>query len=251
MTRPLANAGSVHVVTKFEFHPGRGWLTAETALVQHVNRNDANGYYKTLGLPPDATREEIKAAYRRLAKRLHPDRGGDEELFRFVADIASTLLDPKTKSLYDSVGSDSIFLGTMEQEELARSGLSAKENGNVEQKTTIHKEPQTQHWACLITPGLSPGQDTDAWAILCREVSPAVGYRGKIRVGVVEGGQFWPCDPTRSWGILAAGSHTFVIFQRGVEPNRLIALCAMIDWQKHLLNQIRGSTQDGERKTCP
>ena len=50
-------------MSEFEFHPGRGWLTSETALVRRINRNDANGYYRSLGLNPDATRDEIKAAY--------------------------------------------------------------------------------------------------------------------------------------------------------------------------------------------
>jgi hypothetical protein len=240
MIRTSVSAASVHIATEFKIHMGRGWLTAETALVRRINKNDANGYYKTLGLSPGATRREIKAAYRNLAMRLHPDRGGDEELFRFVAEIASILLSPETKSLYDSVDSDSIFLGAMEQEELARVGLVLKENSNNKSQAIIHEEPSNQHWACLTTLGFSPGKDTDWWADLCREVSPAVGYRGKIRVGVVEGGQFWPCDPSRLWGILTAGSYTFVIFQRGVEPNRLTALCAMTDWQNYLLNQTPG-----------
>lgn len=227
---------------EFELHIGRGWLTAETALVRYVNKNDANGYYKTLGLSPDATREEIKAAYRKLVKKLHPDRGGDEELFRFVVEIANILLDPESKSSYDSVGSDSIFLGAMEQEELARSGVSPSKNSYVGSKTEDNKEPVVRHWACLTTPEFSPGVDTDAWADLCREVSPAVGYRGKIRVGIIE-------DLPRSWSLFKAGTEAFVVFQRGVEPNRLTALCAMIDWQNHLLNQIRGSTHNRERTT--
>lgn len=247
MTRPLACVESDRSATEFELHVGRGWLTSERALVKHINRNDANGYYKTLGLSPDATKEEIKAAYRKLAKVLHPDRGGDEELFRFVAEIARTLLDSESKSSYDSVSSDSIFLGAMEQEELARSGLLRKSD-EAQELIAIRRKP---HWACYTAVGFAPGDDTDAWITLCREVAPAVGYRGKIRVGVVEDGQNWPCDPSYPWGIISAGPHIFVVFQRGVEPNRLHALCAMIDWQNHLLNQIWGSTQDRERKTWP
>jgi len=39
-----------------------------------------------LGLPPDATRQEIKRRYRELAKKNHPDRGGDQkEMRRIIA----------------------------------------------------------------------------------------------------------------------------------------------------------------------
>lgn len=37
--------------------------------------------YAVLGLPPGATLQEVKAAYRRLAKVYHPDAGGDPEIF--------------------------------------------------------------------------------------------------------------------------------------------------------------------------
>lgn len=39
-----------------------------------------------LGLPPDATRQQIKRRYRELAKKYHPDRGGDQkEMRRIIA----------------------------------------------------------------------------------------------------------------------------------------------------------------------
>lgn len=234
MIRPTASAGVVPTAT--EFHLGRGWLTSETALVRRINQNDANGYYKALGLSPDATREEIKAAYRKLVKKLHPDRDGDEELFRFVSEIANTLLDSKSKSLYDAVGNDAIYLGVIEQEELARVGVVV--DGPVRKGEAIRQ----LRWACLTTPDFPPDNDTDAWAELCREVSPAVGYRGRIRVGIIE-------NLPRPWSLFRAGPEAFVVFQRGVEPNRLYALCAMIDWQKHLLHQIRVSAQDRESTT--
>lgn len=219
---------------EFELHSGRGWLTSETALVKRrANSNDANGYYKALGLSPDATRDEIKSAYRRLAKKLHPDCGGDEELFRFVSDIASVLLNPESKSSYDSVDDSAVYLGSIEREELARAGMLKP---LVDRIVRDNEAARKLHWTCLTTPGFLPGRDTDEWIELCREVSPAVGYRGRIQVAVLEGGWHWPCDPSRFWGVLSAGSYAFVVFQRGIEPNRLIALCAMHQWQRFLLN---------------
>jgi len=225
---------------EFDLHIGRGWCTSERGLVKFVNRNDANGYYKAFNLSPDATREEIKTAYRRLVKDLHPDRGGDEELFRFVVDVASVLLDEESKVAYDSVsGKDTIYLGSMEREELARAGfiIPAREETPSEEL----------HWTCLTTFGFSSDSDTDEWINLCREVSRAVDHRGKLRVGVLEGGPLWPGDPSTPWGILNTGEHIFVVFQRGVEPNRLYALCAMIDWQNYLLKQTQAAARDRER----
>ena len=42
----------------------------------------ASSSYEVLELPADATLDQVKAAYRRLAPRVHPDHGGSLELFR-------------------------------------------------------------------------------------------------------------------------------------------------------------------------
>lgn len=44
--------------------------------------------FHVLGLPPDAPVEQVKAAYRRAARELHPDAGGDEAAFRSLARAA-------------------------------------------------------------------------------------------------------------------------------------------------------------------
>ncbi len=47
-------------------------------------KNDFENYYQILGLPDFASIEEVKKAFRELAKKHHPDRGGDpENLKRF------------------------------------------------------------------------------------------------------------------------------------------------------------------------
>lgn len=65
-------------------------------------------YYKILGIPKDATFEEIKKAYRKLAMQWHPDRHkGDkqaEEKFKDINEAYSVLSDPQKRKLYDQFG---------------------------------------------------------------------------------------------------------------------------------------------------
>tara|TARA_Y100000589_G_scaffold264895_1_gene255696 strand:+ start:1173 stop:1847 length:675 start_codon:yes stop_codon:yes gene_type:complete len=58
-------------------------------------------YYKELGLNINATNLEIKSAYRSLAKKYHPDTGGNNEKFLALQLAWETLNDPQKKSIYD------------------------------------------------------------------------------------------------------------------------------------------------------
>src|SRR5438128_1852349 len=65
-------------------------------------------YYETLGVPRTATQEEIKAAYRKLARKYHPDvnKASDaEEKFKEVNEANEVLGDPEKRSKYDRLGS--------------------------------------------------------------------------------------------------------------------------------------------------
>jgi molecular chaperone DnaJ len=63
-------------------------------------------YYKTLGVDKKASAEEIKKAYRKLARRYHPDRNPDdkqaEERFKEVSQAHDVLGDPEKRKQYDS-----------------------------------------------------------------------------------------------------------------------------------------------------
>lgn len=59
-------------------------------------------YYATLGLQRGATEEEIKKAYRSLAMKYHPDRGGDEKKFKEIAQAYEFLSDPEKRRMIDS-----------------------------------------------------------------------------------------------------------------------------------------------------
>ena len=61
-------------------------------------------YYSVLGLAKGASQDEIKKAYRKLAKELHPDKGGDENKFKEVSEAYEVLSDEDKKSNYDRFG---------------------------------------------------------------------------------------------------------------------------------------------------
>ncbi|MDR0515411.1 MAG: DnaJ domain-containing protein [Coriobacteriaceae bacterium] len=64
-------------------------------------------YYKTLGVPRKATSDEIKKAYRKLARKHHPDAGGDEAKFKEISEAYEVLSDEKKRNLYDQYGTAS------------------------------------------------------------------------------------------------------------------------------------------------
>ena len=58
-------------------------------------------YYNTLGISKSASEADIKAAYRKMAMKHHPDRGGDEKKFKEVTEAYETLSDPQKKQMFD------------------------------------------------------------------------------------------------------------------------------------------------------
>jgi molecular chaperone DnaJ len=60
--------------------------------------------YEILGVPKTATQAEIKKAYRSLVKVHHPDKGGDEEIFKNINKAYETLSDESKRSNYDRFG---------------------------------------------------------------------------------------------------------------------------------------------------
>ena len=59
-------------------------------------------HYSTLGVAKNATPDEIKKAYRKLASQHHPDKGGDKVKFQEVQAAYDTLSDPAKKEQYDN-----------------------------------------------------------------------------------------------------------------------------------------------------
>jgi molecular chaperone DnaJ len=106
-------------------------------------------YYKVLGVSPDASHEEIRKAYRQLAKRYHPDRAGGskaaEERFKEINDAYSVLGDAEKRKQYDRLrqagmrggwaeggrGFEDIFAGTGAQPWEAEGGISFEDLGGL------------------------------------------------------------------------------------------------------------------------
>ena len=65
-------------------------------------------YYNILNVTKESTQNEIKKAYRKLALKHHPDKGGDPETFKKISIAYDTLSDPTKKELYDKYGEDGI-----------------------------------------------------------------------------------------------------------------------------------------------
>ena len=59
-------------------------------------------YYQTLGLNKGASEDDIKSAYRKLAMKHHPDRGGDPKIFQDVQEAYNTLGDRAKRAEYDN-----------------------------------------------------------------------------------------------------------------------------------------------------
>ncbi|MDD5621501.1 MAG: molecular chaperone DnaJ, partial [Candidatus Pacebacteria bacterium] len=70
-------------------------------------------YYKILEVSSSATEEEIKKAYRKLAHKYHPDRGGDDKKFKEINEAYQILSNKEKRAQYDKYGR--VFDGNQNQ----------------------------------------------------------------------------------------------------------------------------------------
>jgi len=68
-------------------------------------------YYDVLGVNDTASAEEIKGAFKKLARKHHPDAGGNEEVFKEVSEAYETLSDEAKRDEYDTLLRYGAFAG--------------------------------------------------------------------------------------------------------------------------------------------
>src|ERR1700758_174625 len=90
-------------------------------------------YYETLGVKKSASTEDIRKAFRKLARKYHPDvNPGDksaEEKFKALSEANEVLSDPKKRKIYDQVGFYSDNIDPATAEAYARAGASGTGGG--------------------------------------------------------------------------------------------------------------------------
>ncbi|MGI6103474.1 MAG: DnaJ domain-containing protein [Patescibacteria group bacterium] len=88
----------------------------------------AKDYYAILGVPKDASADDIKRAYRKLALEHHPDKGGDSERFKEISEAYQVLSDPQKRAAYDQFGTTDFGGGAgFNYEDLFRQGGRASD----------------------------------------------------------------------------------------------------------------------------
>eukprot|EP00210_Caulerpa_lentillifera_P002963 g2829.t1 len=69
-------------------------------------------YYETLGISRSANSSQIRTAFKQLARRMHPDKGGDPEKFKALNEAYEVLKDDHKRRRYDELGDDGLLLQT-------------------------------------------------------------------------------------------------------------------------------------------
>ena len=98
-----------HNTTSSGFPPGFPPNFAPEFL-PHNSSNCINNteFYKILHVDKKASQKDIKKAYRKLALKHHPDKGGKEDQFQKICNAYEILSDPEKRDIYDKYGEEGL-----------------------------------------------------------------------------------------------------------------------------------------------
>jgi len=111
-------------------------------------------FYSTLGVDKNADPATIKASYKKLAKKNHPDAGGDAAKFTAIARAYRTLNDPDARAEYDQTGKEKVSDKKAEQAQGALNLIGQIFNGMIDSPDIIYND-----WPAHITSELKRLRD--------------------------------------------------------------------------------------------
>jgi curved DNA-binding protein CbpA len=179
------------------------------------NTADPHGYYHELGVRPDASEQQIRAAVRSLLYSLHPDTGsGDVDQLQRITNIAKVLLDPISRDLYDRTPEGQRLLDTVYAAELSRldelHGLGEEAVTDALSPVPTRSRGGYDYWA-----DREDSEDRDraaSWYAHLVSVAPLARYRRIIKVLLSE-------DSEAGWIPAAA----ILVIPRHWEPSTALA----------------------------
>jgi DnaJ-class molecular chaperone len=96
--------------------------------------DDTVDYYDILELPRDATQQDIKKKYRKLAIKYHPDKNKEDEdavrKFQAVAEAFEVLSDPEKRAIFDQYGYEGLRDGVPDETGSMKGGYQYSQNAN-------------------------------------------------------------------------------------------------------------------------
>lgn len=134
-------------------------------------------HYETLGVSKDASKDDIKRAYKKLAMKMHPDKGGDPEQFKKLSEAYETLSDDDKRQAYDNPADDmmSQFFNSMFSQQHAQRG--PKKMGDVLHEIEIPLQ-RAYHGA-----ELKFKISLDTWCMKCNVKCQHCNGSGAISIG--------------------------------------------------------------------